>query len=216
MPPARPGTPPRLLAQADLCCGLLCWGEESDPCLPPTRGSRVGQQLTLQGAALRHTWKFGVAPLGSWQVCRERRRGVSIILRTPATRLHSCSLLHPQLHSPAPTSGRCSRDAESRLCGSTPAPLESHFLAQSCPSPAAALSSLRTQLDQSGKTSWCSPQLVPPQIPAAQLRSLATPSGPPGAEAGSQPSPSVLGDPPTSQPQAGQGNWGSPNWGSNW
>lgn len=143
-------------------------------------------------------------------------RGVSIILRTPATCLHSHSLLHPQLHSPAPTSSRCSRGAGSRLCGSTPAPVESHFLAQPCPSPAPVLSGLRAQLDQSGKTSWCSPQLVPPQIPAAQLWSLASSSGPPGAKAGSQPSLSVLGDPPTSQPQAGKDNWGSPNLGSNW
>lgn len=124
------------------CRSLLWtpWGEESVPCLSPTRGSRVGQQPTLQGAAVRCTWKFGVAPLGSWQICRERGRGASIIL---GTRSHSRSLLHSQSHSPTPTSGDCSRGAEPRLRGSTPPPPENHFLAQSCPSPAPALSGLR-------------------------------------------------------------------------
>lgn len=112
-PPAGPGTPPRLLAHAGLCCGLRGVTRVSPAC-PGPGGSRVGQQPTLQGAAVWHAWKFGVAPLGSRWICRERGRGVSGILGTPGTRSHSRSLLHPQLHSPMPTSA-----AEPQLRGST-------------------------------------------------------------------------------------------------
>lgn len=65
------------------------WSEDSVPCLSP---SPVGQQPTLQGAATRSTWNFGVAPLGSWCLCREKGRGVSVVLGTNS---HLRLFLHP-------------------------------------------------------------------------------------------------------------------------
>ena len=118
-------TPEALSTRRSLLWTL--WSHESVPCLSATQGSRVGQQRTLQGAAMQCAWKFGVDPLGSWWICRERGRGVSIIQGTPGTRSHSRSLLHPQSRLPTPTSGCCSRGAEPQMRGNTPAPQKATF-----------------------------------------------------------------------------------------
>jgi len=68
--------------------GSLPWalrGEDTVPCLPAARGSRAGQQPTLQGAASSALGDLGLLRL----VWRGRGRVVSIILGTPRTRSRS-------------------------------------------------------------------------------------------------------------------------------
>lgn len=82
------------------------WSDKRVPCPSPIQGSRVGQQLTVPGPATQHTWKFGVALLRYWWMCREGRRVVNIMLGTQAparTHTHSRTLSHLHLHPLAVT-----------------------------------------------------------------------------------------------------------------
>lgn len=106
------------------------WSDKRVPCPSSIQGSRVGQQLTVQGAATQHAWKFGVALLRYWWICREGRRVVNIILGTSGTCSHSYSLLHPQPPSPASTGSHCPRSDE--VCGSTSVPTQKAMFRFNC------------------------------------------------------------------------------------
>lgn len=108
----------------------ILWSDKSVPCPSPIQGSRVGQQLTVQGAATQPAWKSGVALLRNWWICREGRRVVNIILGTSGTCLHSHSLLHPQPPSPASLGSQCFRSDE--VGGSTSVPTQKATSRLSC------------------------------------------------------------------------------------
>lgn len=80
--------------------------------------------------ATQHGWKFGVALLRHWWICREGRRVVNIILGTPGTCLHSHSLLQTQPPSPAFMGSHCFRSDE--VHGSTSVPTQKATSRLSC------------------------------------------------------------------------------------
>lgn len=108
----------------------ILWSDKSVPCPSPIQGSRVGQQLSVQGAATQHAWKFGLALLRYWWICREGRRVVNIILSTSGTCSYSHSLLHPEPPSPASLGSHCFRSDE--VCGSTSVPMQKATARLSC------------------------------------------------------------------------------------
>lgn len=140
LPPAGPGTPPRLSAHADLCCGFRGVTEGSLPIPDPgEQGGTTAHRARCCHTARSEIW---VALLSHGWICREGRRVVNIVLGTPGTCLHSHPLLHPQTLSRASTGGHCSRS--DGVHGSTSVPTRKAVFRFSCvpvlPQPSAAQS----------------------------------------------------------------------------